>query len=168
MVIASLIGLLALLVSGYTAYVQREQVRAEVWPYLALAHQDLDARLSVFNKGVGPARVQGVRLTVDGKPQQDWAHALAALGLQGTDYGHSTFSGTVLAPGETLAVLILPDVDAYARFHKAMNAHGLLDYCYCSTLDECWLFQDRPSPVKPVIREVAQCPRLSETEAFND
>jgi len=42
-VIASLIGLLALLVSGYNAYVERQQVRAEVWPYLALAHQDLDA-----------------------------------------------------------------------------------------------------------------------------
>jgi len=78
---------------------------------------------------MGPARVQGVRLTVDGKPQRDWAHALAALGVQADDFGHSTLSGTVLAPGETLSVLILPGVDAYVRFHRAMNARGLLDYC---------------------------------------
>ena len=33
-VIAAFVGLLALLVSGYTAYLQRQQVRAQVWPYL--------------------------------------------------------------------------------------------------------------------------------------
>ena len=33
-VIAALIGLLALLVSGYTAVLQQQQVRAQVWPYI--------------------------------------------------------------------------------------------------------------------------------------
>lgn len=166
--IASFVGLLALLVSAYTAYIQRQQVRAEVWPYLTIAYQDLDYRLSVFNKGVGPARVQGVRMTVDGKPQQDWKQAMAALGLEPVEYGHSTFSGTVLAPGETLPVLILPDQDAYARFRAAMNAHGLLDYCYCSTLDECWTFEDRSPPAKPLVREVSECTRIPDAEAFGD
>ncbi len=31
-VIATLVGFLALCVSGYTAYMQRQQVRAAVWP----------------------------------------------------------------------------------------------------------------------------------------
>jgi len=31
-VIATLMGFLALCVSGYTAYMQRQQVRAAVWP----------------------------------------------------------------------------------------------------------------------------------------
>jgi len=166
--IASMIGLLALLVSGYTAYIQRQQVRAEVWPYLTLAYQDLDYKLSVFNKGMGPARVQGVRMTVDGKPQRDWKHALAALGLDSDDVGHSTLSGTVLAPGETLPVLVFPDPDAYARFRRAMSSHGRLDYCYCSTLDECWTYEDRASPAKPVMQEVAECPDLPDAEAFRD
>ena len=33
-VIATFVGLCALCVSGYTAYVQRQQVRAVVWPIL--------------------------------------------------------------------------------------------------------------------------------------
>jgi hypothetical protein len=166
--IASLIGLLALLVSGYTAYIQRQQVRAQVWPYLTVAYQDLDLRLSVFNKGVGPARVHGVRMTVDGKPQPDWEHALHALGMERLEFGHSTLSGSVLAPGETLPVLVMPDAGAYARFRAAMNARGLLDYCYCSTLDECWMFEDRRPPVKPLMREVSECPVLSADVAFRD
>src|SRR5690606_10434174 len=119
--IASAVGLLALLVSAYTAYIQRQQVRAEVWPYLAIAYQDLDYRLTVFNKGVGPARIQGVRMTVDGQPQQDWEHALDALGLGSVEYGHSTFSGMVLAPGEALPMIVVPDPGAYARFRAAMS-----------------------------------------------
>ena len=33
-VIATFVGFLALCVSGYTAYMQRQQVRAAVWPIL--------------------------------------------------------------------------------------------------------------------------------------
>ena len=38
-VIATLVGLCALCVSGYTAYMQRQQVRAAVWPILGIRHQ---------------------------------------------------------------------------------------------------------------------------------
>jgi hypothetical protein len=43
-VIAAGIGLLALLVAGYTAYLQRQQVRAQVWP-----------RVEVMRKPESPA-----------------------------------------------------------------------------------------------------------------
>ena len=39
-VVAVLVGLLALLVSGYTAHIQKEQVRAQVWPYLLVSNED--------------------------------------------------------------------------------------------------------------------------------
>lgn len=168
MIVASCIGLLALLVSGYTAYVQRQQVRAQVWPYATIAYQDQDRRLSIFNKGVGPAMLQTVRVTVDGKPHRNWASALSALGLSGAEYGHSTVSETVLSPGESLAVLVFKDPSVYARFRQAMNARGRMDYCYCSTLEECWVFEDRRAPVKPVVRPVDRCPRQSATDAFTD
>ena len=41
-IVAALIGFLALLVSGYTAYIQRQQVRAQVWPYLLIGYADFD------------------------------------------------------------------------------------------------------------------------------
>lgn len=68
-IIAALIGLLALFVSGYTAFVQREQVRAQVWPHLLIGYSDPARELAVLNKGVGPALVKSVEITVDGKPQ---------------------------------------------------------------------------------------------------
>lgn len=168
LIVASAIGLLALLVSGYTAYIQRQQVRAQVWPYATIAYQDQDNRLSIFNKGVGPATLRTVRVTVDGKPHRNWASALTALGLSGVEYGHSTVSETVLSPGESLAVLIFKDPSVYSRFRQAMNARGRMDFCYCSTLEECWAFEDRPAPVKPVTKPVSECPRQPATDAFTD
>jgi hypothetical protein len=82
-VVAAVIGLLALLVSGYTAYVERQQVhaqlqqvRAQVWPYLEIGVSDNDHSLGVFNKGMGPAIIRSVQIQVDGKPQADWRHVL--------------------------------------------------------------------------------------------
>src|SRR5574337_1403716 len=61
-IIASLVGLLALVVAGYTAYIQREQVRAQVWPYLISGNNDLAQALTISNKGVGPAIVRSVQV----------------------------------------------------------------------------------------------------------
>ena len=66
-IIATLIGLLALLVSGYTAYVRRQQLRAQVWPYLTVSSSNVPPSVGyhVINSGTGPARVIAVRVTVD-------------------------------------------------------------------------------------------------------
>lgn len=54
-IIASLVGLLALMIAGYTAYIQRQQVSAQVWPYLMWANSDNGMDYLWINKGVGPA-----------------------------------------------------------------------------------------------------------------
>lgn len=167
-IVASLIGLLALLVSGYTAWVQRQQVRAEVWPYLSLAYQDPLRRLTVFNKGMGPAIVRDVRVTVDGKPQRDWVHVFTALGLAGLDAEPSTLAGTVLSPGDVLSVQQFGRNEDYLRFRQAMDAHVLVDVCYCSTLGDCWRFEDRHRPDKPRVQPVDACPVPPAEEAFRD
>jgi hypothetical protein len=81
-VIAALVGLLALCVSGYTAYIQRQQVRAQVWPYLETGISGSKRELSLVNKGVGPALIRSVQIYVDGKPQRNWDAVYAALGLK--------------------------------------------------------------------------------------
>ena len=48
-VIATLVGMLALLVAGYTAYIQRQQVRAQVWPWLVAGNNDNDRSSEVLN-----------------------------------------------------------------------------------------------------------------------
>jgi hypothetical protein len=71
-VIASLVGLLAILVSGYTAYLQRKQVQAQVWPRVELARNGLKGSIMASSNGIGPARVKAVRITVDGKAVRHW------------------------------------------------------------------------------------------------
>lgn len=163
--VAALIGLLALLVSGYTAYVERQQVRAQVWPYLLMGPNDLDQSLDVFNKGVGPAIVHSVEVQVDGKPQPDWSHALDALGLSHHRSIITFFSsGAVVSPGETVAVLKLPEKDQWKQFHSASDRLEI-HVCFCSTLGECWLM-DMNDPFGP--HTPRQCPVLSEAELFRD
>ena len=75
------VGLLALCVSGYTAYLQRQQVRAQVWPYLEPGISGSKRDVMLFNKGVWAGHhPQREDLLVDGKPQPNWNRPfLAAL-----------------------------------------------------------------------------------------
>lgn len=58
--VATLIALLAVAVSAYTAYVQRQQVRAQVWPILEVnSGNEPELRLWIANKGVGRLRSSG-------------------------------------------------------------------------------------------------------------
>jgi hypothetical protein len=65
-IIATLVGVSALFVSGYTAYVQRQQVRAAVWPILEYGtSSEPKIRFTLDNKGGGPAIIRNVIVRVD-------------------------------------------------------------------------------------------------------
>ena len=102
-IIAAFVGLLALFVSGYTAYIQHQQVRAQVWPYLEAGNDDGNQAVYVYNKGVGPAIVKSAQVFVDGKPQTSWVKVLEALGLPSHDYVQSTLNPAVLSAGARTA-----------------------------------------------------------------
>ena len=75
-VIATFVGFCALCVSGYTAYVQRQQVRAAVWPILEFDSSNApDIHFTLANKGVGPAIIRQVMVKVDGQPVRNWKEA---------------------------------------------------------------------------------------------
>lgn len=166
-VIAALIGLLALAVSGYTAWLQRQQVRAEVWPYLQTGISPSRQEVSLSNKGVGPATVEWVEMLVDGKPVRSWSQAFDALGLpdlRNTPY--STINGVVISPGESIQQLGFRDADAFARFY-AQYPRIELSVCYCSALDECWLYDQGEDAIEKRSRPVAECPAI-DADAFID
>ena len=76
-VIATFVGVCALCVSGYTAHVQRQQVRAAVWPILEFDSSNApDIHFTLANKGVGPAIIRNVIVRVDGQPVRNWKEAL--------------------------------------------------------------------------------------------
>lgn len=180
-IIASFVGFLALLVAGYTAYVERytaqiqtKQVQAQVWPYLISGNNDLTQSLVVSNKGVGPAIVRSVQVLVDDKPQADWNQVLTTLRLPSNGYIQTSLNHQVLSPGEESQIIRFPDNESWKRFHDAASGRIAIKICFCSTLDECWvssnrsLIVTRTMALQMQMRQVAECPRLPATEVFNN
>jgi len=138
-VVASLVGLLALLVAGYTAHIQREQVRAQVWPFLIGGFTSVDNELMWINKGVGPAIVERVELRIDDQLRGDWRETFDALGFQPEGWRQSFLNGNVISPGEHVSWLRFTKREEFDRFMELGRNGGLqVDLCYCSTLGDCW------------------------------
>jgi hypothetical protein len=160
--VATGIGIMALLVSGYTAYVQRQQVRAQVWPMLALSfnHNPAEMKLFLDNKGTGPAIVKDVRLTVDGQPVRSWDDLLSRLpGPGGTDHSYGYISGRVVSAGENVVMLNMgPPTPGSPgeRLWRGMKLLGM-EICYCSTLGDCWRMSAPPGDQPPETVEVRGC-----------
>jgi hypothetical protein len=171
-IIATFIGFLALCVSGYTAYMQRQQVRAAVWPILEFDSSNApDIHFTLANKGVGPAIIRHVILKVDGKPVKNWTEALEKLGGPTEHHAaESDMSGRVLSAGESMDVLTPHDDDdnpiKFDRTNdlwKQMNKERgrvTVEICYSSTLGECWTL--RGGGLTPsTTSETRRCPTPS-------
>ena len=148
-IIATFIALLAVGVAGYTAYMQRQQVRAAVWPILEFDSSNGPIQFTLANKGVGPAIIKHVILKVDNRPVKNWAEVLEKILGPGYHPGEeSDMSGRVFAAGESIAVFTPHDeAQNPIPFDKSNPLWAKLDtdrsrvtveICYCSTLGECW------------------------------
>jgi len=171
-VIATLVGLCALCVSAYTAHVQRQQVRAAVWPILEFDSSNApDIHFTLANKGVGPAIIRHVIVRVDGQQVRNWKEALGRILGPGEHlFSESDMSGHVFAAGESMTPLTPRDPENNPlNFDKSnplwvkMNKDRLrvsVEICYCSTLDECWTL--RASGLTPsTTTETRHCPTSS-------
>jgi hypothetical protein len=148
-VIATFVGFCALCVSGYTAYVQRQQVRAAVWPILEFDSGNGPIQFTLANKGVGPAIIEHVIMRVDGQPVKKWAEVLEKILGPGYHPGaESDMSGHVFSAGESVSVFT-PHDDAQnpIAFDRSNplwvkwntdRFRVTVEICYCSTLGECW------------------------------
>ena len=148
--IATFIALLAVCVAGYTAYMQRQQVRAAVWPILEFDSSNApDLHFTLSNKGVGPAIIRHVIVKVDDQPVRNWREAMEKLLGPGEHFfSESDMNGYVLAPNESTTVVTARDAnnnplvfDKSNPLWVAMNKERFrvtAEICYCSTLGECW------------------------------
>jgi hypothetical protein len=149
-IIATLVGFCALCVSGYTAHVQRQQVRAAVWPILQFDSSNApDIHFTLANKGVGPALIRHVIIKVDDQPVKNWREAMEKLLGPGEHlFSEADMNGYVLAPNESMAVVTARDpnnnplvFDKSNPLWVTMNKERFrvtAEICYCSTLGECW------------------------------
>jgi hypothetical protein len=168
-VIATFVGFLALCVSGYTAYMQRQQVRAAVWPILEFDSGNApDIHFTLTNKEVGPAIIRQVIMKVDDQPVRNWKEVLEKILGPGEYLGsESDMNGYVFAAGESRTVFTPRDPENNPlNFDKSnplwvkMNKDRFrvtVEICYCSTLGECWTL--RAGGFKPgTTVESRRCP----------
>ena len=139
---AVLVGVCALVVSVVQARVMQEQQHASVWPSLVVtrSHNESGLRVLVTNPGLGPAVIRDVRASVDAAPAATWADILRALAPEQLPFGAatSTVSGRVVAPGEAVEALSIPDPDVAATV--AGELHRVeFEVCYCSVYERCWV-----------------------------
>jgi hypothetical protein len=160
-VASGLAGLLSLLVSTYNVYLQRAQVRAQVWPHLEWTYNNAEGGFvwNVNNTGVGPARIEGMRLSREGVPFKNWDEAWATLTKEyprlAPVHGasHSTTYGRVLPPGGVIPAVTFRDPEGLEDGHQELTralTSIRMEICYCSTLDDCWLFSDESASESPV------------------
>jgi hypothetical protein len=173
-VIATLVGLCALCVSAYTAYVQRQQVRAAVWPILEFDSSNAPIHFTLANKGVGPAIIRHVIVKVDGQPVRNWKEALGRILGPGEHLGsESDMSGHVFAADESITVFTPHDPENNPlKFDKSnplwvkMNKDRFrvtVEICYCSTLGECWTLRAGGVTNTSTTTETRRCPSPSAT-----
>jgi hypothetical protein len=167
-VVGTLVGLLALMVSSYTAVIQRQQVRAQVWPYLLASNDDPEQAIEVLNKGVGPALVRSVQVWIDGRPQRSWDAALQTLGIPPHGYQNSTLNENVLSAGEQITWIRIAERSTYLRFRDAYRTRIGMAVCFCSTLGDCWVYSRRTPGNRPEQKQVGQCPVVASQAAFAD
>jgi hypothetical protein len=170
-IIATLVGFCALCVSGYTAYMQRQQVRGAVWPILQFDSSNGPIQFALANKGVGPAIIKHVVVRVDDQPVKNWAEVLEKILGPGYHPGQeSDMSGRVFAAGESTNVFTPHDgaqnpipFDKSNPLWAKLNAgrsRVTVEICYCSTLGECWTLRGggtTPSMTTPT----RECPTPS-------
>ncbi len=156
--------------------IMREEQHMSVWPRLelSLSTELLDpevksfadstvvkVKLSVQNKGVGPALVGAARTFVDGKPGPEFFEALNQV------FPNKSFKGSfariadrTLLPGDSLYVAVFYTFASEQQVRQSLNRLGL-QICYCSVYKDCWQVRKaqlgRGSGTKPVYRETSGC-----------
>ncbi len=159
-VLSGFIGALALVVSTYNVVLQRQQVRAQVWPRLLFgpAFSNGSLTYALQNGGVGPAEVRTLQVLVDNKPVENWHEVILRMtgkDLQFGGYAYSTMRGSLSPVGSNRDVFTLKD-ESIAKPMFFQQRRLRAEICYCSALDECWVLDAENVP-----HSVARCPKYA-------
>lgn len=169
--VATFIGALALAVSGYTAYVQRQQLRAQVWPRLRIENSDTPPKFFIDNEGTGPGRIIAARVTMGGLAKPTWLRITKAAGYTNQRTLLSTFHNLVLPSGKQVEILAPTDDAASRTKFLDLLPNGTHEVsimvCYCSVLDDCWIADSGNEKLDGLAIAADECP-IDNDEQFRD
>lgn len=174
LVVTGTVGLLALFVSAYTVQVQRQQLKVQAWPRVELSGfsqlspvvpGEIQTGLSLKNLGVAPALVRSMEVAVGGKPVATWREAIDKLAGRSGVPGplplarQMSAGGTVIGVGQEYVMLVADSTRVTALLSRQTGLLRL-SVCYCSVLDDCWLFT-APEQGDTTTNSVSECPTYS-------
>lgn len=136
---ATVIALASLLLSVWVGYQTRLHDHLSVMPRLTLINNFVDSEpefgILLSNKGIGPAIVRELKISVDGKPVATdqyggWGNARTQLGIREPWNHCSGFSGLVISAGETIPLLAIKAKDQTNErkllLHNAIARIGIM------------------------------------------
>lgn len=142
---AVILSIVAISISVLEVSTMRTHQRASVWPYLEISqgyNQD-GFRMTLENKGVGPALIKRFEMTLDGKPAPDLDKMI--IDVVGEEnafsydlYGSNNPSNGVISAGESVRLFGVPWEDRTRLFTQRANNRVNIIACYCSIHDQCW------------------------------
>lgn len=157
---AIVLSLCALFVSVLEVSSIRSEQRMGVWPYIDLStsFNGEGFQVSATNKGIGPARVRSIRMTLGGREIDNLDTMI--LDVLGPDkafsydvYRASNPTGSVLSPDEESNLFSVPWTDASRELVENLGDFSV-ELCYCSVYDDCWLAVMNKGDPGPI----ASCP----------
>lgn len=173
--LAILVSLISLGVAVSSNRTQERLLAASAWPALELEtgnRSDDGSHEIIFvlgNNGVGPARLRGVQLFYKGEfigdSRQLLKHCCVPVNGPVSDVTSGT-RGRVLKAGDQVKLLTLPkvgnDEEMWKRLDRA-RVDVTARACYCSVLDDCWIFESTRMDPEPV----RSCPALPVDEEWS-
>jgi len=141
------IALVAAGLSGYSAYLTREHDRLSVRPKLlfTFAYDGTGAGWKIVNMGLGPARIRGFRVLINGVEQKAadkeefWTVIARGLNLPAeTNYQFTNPRVDEMIPVEQTMTLCWVNKGPASQTLEAQYKNVGLEFCYCSIYDECW------------------------------
>jgi len=164
-VAALIVSVSAVVVGIYEASLQRHHDRAEVWPHLEIQvfTKQTGAQIDLSNSGIGPALVQSVTVTVDGKPMSSWSEVLRSLnGADPAPFGNFSTVGHGLRPGDRLSLIDMPIPDMPHDFWNSIGRVGV-SVCYASVFEQYWIVEAKKMGQGVVWRDATRCPTQTST-----
>ncbi|WP_298760452.1 hypothetical protein [uncultured Psychroserpens sp.] len=116
-----------------------KQHQDSVWPYIYSGRSlnNNGFKMTIYNKGIGPALIKSVSINVDGTNYNSWQSLLNQYDLDTLTFYCSNISGTIISPQEEHTIFgLTKSTEALLVWNKIPNIN--VDIIYCSIHDECW------------------------------
>ena len=159
-IIAVVLSVAALFTSIIEVNFVRQELRSEAWPFIAIyaGYNSEGFSISMENKGVGPARVRTLSLTLNGEEITDLDQAIIDTVGEENAFSYDLYRANnpapgVMSSGEVTNLFGVP-WEPRTRLLSEKWSEGLdIKSCYCSIYDDCWVASlGKGDPV-----EVASC-----------